>query len=189
MKSIAVYCGANTGNDPNIVAATKALGKILAERNIRLIYGAGRLGLMGVLADSVLEHGGKVTGVVPTFLKNMEVCHTDALTEFIEVETMHQRKQIMADRADAFIALPGGYGTLDEMFEILAWAQLKLHNKPVGWLNVDGFYDFIAQHLDLLVEKGFMREQNRGLSVMANNVAELMEQLDAYTGKSNLAWV
>jgi uncharacterized protein (TIGR00730 family) len=189
MKSIAVYCGANTGNDPNIVAAAQQLGKILAERNIRLIYGSGRMGLMGVVADAVLEHGGKVTGVVPTFLKNMEVCHTDKLTEFIEVETMHQRKQIMADRADAFLALPGGYGTLDEMFEILAWSQLMLHNKPVGWLNIDGFYDFIAQHLDLLVEKGFMREHNRGLSVMAPTIPELLEKMADFDVKSNLAWV
>ncbi len=189
MKSIAVYCGANTGNDPNIVAAAQQLGKILAERDIRLIYGSGRMGLMGVVADAVLAHGGKVTGVVPTFLKNMEVCHTDKLTEFIEVETMHQRKQIMADRADAFLALPGGYGTLDEMFEILAWSQLMLHNKPVGWLNIDGFYDLIAQHLDLLVAKGFMREHNRGLSVMAATIPELLKKMDGFDVKSNLAWV
>lgn len=149
----------------------------MAEREMLLVYGAGNVGLMGVLADSMLENGGKVLGVIPQFLKNWEVCHTN-LTELIVTDTMHQRKQIIDERSDAVIALPGGFGTLDELFEILTWKQLQLHSKPIGVLNVNGYYDHIIAHCKKMVADGFLKAANFNLLIEGKTVEELLEKLE-----------
>ena len=131
---------------------------------------------MGILADAALAEGGEVIGVIPDFLKKKEVCHT-GLTELIVTRTMHERKQIMADRSDGFIILPGGFGTLDEFFEILTWRQLRLHNKPIGILDIGGFYQHLLAHIKLMWEKGFLREANLALVTSADNLADLLEKM------------
>ena len=173
---MAVFCGSSTGNDPVFSEAARRVGATLAARNIRLVYGAGNVGLMGVLADAVLEAGGQVHGVIPEFLKAYEVCH-DGLSELTVTQTMHERKQIMADTADAFIVLPGGFGTLDEFFEILTWRQLHLHNKPIGVLNVDGFYDALETHVRHLVGTGFIRPENLDLYCTASDIDTLLSKM------------
>lgn len=145
-KHIAVFCGSSMGTLPGYAHESRMLGKLLAERDITLVYGGGKAGLMGVVADSVLENGGKVIGVIPEFLNTRERKHEN-LTQQIEVQTMHQRKTIMYEMSDAAIALPGGFGTLDEFFEIITWNQLTLHSKMVGLLNVHNFYEHLYQHM------------------------------------------
>lgn len=176
MKSLCVFCGSSKGSQPLYVEVARQLGVILAQRQIRLVYGAGNVGLMGVLADAALESGGEVLGVIPEFLVEKEVCH-DGLTELIVTQTMHQRKQIMEDRSDGVLVLPGGYGTLDEFFEILTWKQLHLHDKPVGLLNVGGFYDPLLAHFRKMNEDGFIRPANLDLVVVAENVEDLLEKM------------
>ena len=153
------------------------MGVTLAQRQIRLVYGAGNIGLMGVLADAVLENGGEVLGVIPDFLKEKEVCHT-GLTELVVTQTMHQRKQIMEERSDGVIVLPGGFGTLDEFFEILTWKQLHLHNKPVGLLNVGGFYDPLLAHFQKMQAEGFIKPANFDLVVVAENMDDLLKKME-----------
>ncbi len=186
MNSIAVFCGANTGFDPAYAAAAREIGQTFAEQKILTVYGAGNVGLMGVLADAALEAGGKVLGVIPDFLKEKEVCHT-GLTELIVTRTMHERKQVMAERSDGFIILPGGFGTLDEFFEILTWRQLRLHNKPIGILDVGGFYQHLLAHVRLMWEKGLLRESNLRLFCVADSLPELLakmgETVDVGEGK------
>ena len=142
MKSIAVYCGSSAGTNPNYVAQAQALGAAMVAQGLTLVYGGGRVGLMGTIADAVLAHGGQVIGVIPDFLDDKELAHLGC-TELHVVKTMHERKLMMADRADGFVAMPGGYGTLEELFEVLTWGQLGLHQKPVALLNVDGYYDHL----------------------------------------------
>lgn len=156
ISKLCVFCGAATGARPDYVNAAFALGRLLAERNIALVYGGGRAGLMGAVADACLAAGGSVTGVITTLLKDKELGHT-GIQELIVVESMHERKMKMASLADAFIALPGGLGTLDELFEILAWAQLGIHSQPVGLLNAAGFYDGLVQFLGHLDQERFLR--------------------------------
>ena len=176
MKSISVFCGANKGFDPVYAAAAVEIGQTFAQRKIRTVYGAGNVGLMGILADAALENGGEVLGVIPDFLKKKEVCHT-GLTELIVTRTMHERKQIMADRSDGFIILPGGFGTLDEFFEILTWRQLRLHNKPIGILDVGGFYQHLLAHINNMLEKGFLRDANLHLFTVADNLPDLLKKM------------
>jgi len=176
MKSIAVYCGSSSGNKSVYAEGAKSLGQHLAKANIELIFGAGCVGLMGIVADAVLENGGKATGVIPTFLVKWEVAH-QGLTEMIEVETMHERKQIMCDRADAVIVMPGGFGTLDEFFEMLTWAQLGLHQKPIGVLNINGYFDHLFAQLNHMVQEGFLKSQNKDLVIVSNDVSTLLEKL------------
>jgi hypothetical protein len=163
-----VFCGSSTPDDPRFADAARALGTELAERGIDLVYGGGRVGLMGVLADAALEAGGRVTGVIPVGLFSREVGHT-GLTELYEVATMHERKQLMYDLADAFIALPGGLGTLDELAEVVTWAQLGLHRKPVALLDVDAFWDPLVAQLDRMVEVGLLKAANRALVLRADS--------------------
>ena len=177
IKAISVFCGSSTGFPPIYTQTAQLLGKSLAEKNIELVYGAGNIGLMGIVADATLENGGKVLGVIPEFLKNWEVCHT-GLTELIVTDNMHQRKQIIDERSDAVIALPGGYGTLDELFEILTWRQLHLHNKPIGVLNVNGYYDHMILHCKKMVEDGFLKADNLNLFVVAKKVEEMLAKLN-----------
>ena len=144
MKTIAVYCGSSSGHDPAYIQAAKDVGKLLVDQGIDLVYGGGSVGMMGAVADAVLQGGGKVTGIIPTFLESKELGH-HGVTELIVVETMHERKIKMFEMADGFIALPGGLGTMEELFEVLAWSQLAIHRHPCGLLNVRGYYDGLLQ--------------------------------------------
>jgi hypothetical protein len=176
MTSISVFCGANKGFDPTCQAAAREIGETLARQGIRIVYGAGNVGLMGIIADAALAAGGEVLGVIPDFLKKKEVCHT-GLTELVVTRTMHERKAVMAERSDGFIILPGGFGTLDEFFEILTWRQLRLHDKPIGILDVGGFYQHLLAHVRLMWERGFLREENTKLFTVADNLPELLEKM------------
>jgi uncharacterized protein (TIGR00730 family) len=176
MKHICVFCGANTGSNPLYAQVATEVGRYIAEQHYTLVYGAGNVGLMGVIADAVMAHGGQTTGVIPEFLQKWEVAH-DNLDELIITQTMHERKAIMAERADAFVALPGGYGTLDELFEILTWRQLHLHQKPIGLLNVKGYFDPLLQMVDRMKEEGFLQAENHQLILSANTVGDLFAQL------------
>jgi uncharacterized protein (TIGR00730 family) len=177
MKSLAVFCGASKGVNPVYAEVAVKLGKYLAENNIRLIYGGGNIGLMGVIADTVLQYGGNVTGVIPNFLMEKEVGHT-GLTELILVNTMHQRKQIMCDLSEAFITIPGGFGSMDELFEILTWKQLNLHNKPIGVLNVNGYYDNLIALIDNMNREQFVPDKTKALLITANSIEDLFSKIN-----------
>lgn len=179
MQSIVVYCGANPGNNSIYSQAAYQVGAELAKRKIRLIYGGGNMGLMGRAADGAMDNGGNATGIIPNFLAKLEVAHK-TLTELHFVETMHERKAKMVAMSDGVIALPGGYGTLDELFEILTWSQLKTFNGPVGLLNINGLYDFLIAHLDKLVVEGFLTVANRNILQVADNPADLLEKMEIY---------
>lgn len=176
IRSMLVYCGANSGSLPVYADTTRSFARMLANENIRLIYGGGSIGLMGILADEVLNAGGKVTGVIPDFLNVKEVGHT-GLTEMHEVKSMHERKALMEKLCDSAVALPGGFGTMDEIFEMLTWAQLGLHSKPLGLLNVNGYYDHFVAQLDKMVEDGFLKKTNRDLIIVSESPEELLELL------------
>lgn len=188
MNSILVYCGANPGNKAIYKETAVALGKEMVKRNMRLVYGGGTLGLMGTIANAVLEEKGEVIGIIPDFLDKMEVGHPN-LTEIHIVETMHQRKAMMETLCDGIITLPGGYGSMDELFEILSWAQLGLHQKPVGVLNVNGFYDHIIKQLDVMVEEGFLKPQNRRILLVSDNIDELFELMDNFVPEPAFKWL
>lgn len=162
MKSIGVYCGANFNGDPVLLTAIENLAQTFTDHQIRLVYGGGSVGVMGVIANEMLKRKGLVTGVIPQFLMDKEVGHI-GLTEMIVTENMHQRKQKMADLSDGFIILPGGFGTLEEFFEVLTWLQLGLHTKPIGVLNVGGFYDPLFAQMDVMVQHQFLKQSNRDL--------------------------
>lgn len=179
MQSIVVYCASSPGSNPLYQEIATELGVKMALRNLRLIYGGGNGGLMGTVANAVLENGGQVTGVIPNFLADLEVAHR-TLTELHFVETMHERKFKMVSLAKGVITLPGGYGTLDELFEILAWRQLKLYDGPIAVLNVNGYYDLILQQLDRCVEDGFLRAENRNLLIVADTVEAVLTKIEAY---------
>lgn len=173
MTSITVFCGARTGHDGKYADLAAEVGRTLAERGIRLVYGAGNVGLMGILADAALSAGGQVLGVIPDFLKEREVCHT-GLQELVVTRTMHERKAVMAARSDGFIVLPGGFGTLDECFEILTWRQLQLHDKPIGLLNPDGYYDHLLAHVRLMLREGFLVQENTDLLSVGPDIDSLL---------------
>ncbi|MSQ79944.1 MAG: TIGR00730 family Rossman fold protein [Flavobacteriaceae bacterium] len=187
MNSICIYCGSNVGKNPLYAEAAKEMGVLLAQKNIALVYGGGQVGLMGVVADAVLNSGGKVTGVIPQFLEEREVHHKH-LTEQICVETMHERKQIMADLSDAFVALPGGLGTLDELFEIMTWHQLHLHRKPIGLLNVDGYFDALLTQIDRMVSDGFLHPANRDILVVETDAELILSSLSGYKPSEERNW-
>ncbi len=179
MRRICVFCGSSAGADPRFRAAAERLGALLARRGIGLVYGGGRLGLMGILADSVLDHGGEVIGVIPRALARKEVAH-QGLGDLRVVGSMHERKALMAELADGFIALPGGLGTLDELCEILTWAQLGLHAKPNGLLNVAGYFDHFLKFLDRAGEDQFVRPDHRGLLLVDIEPEALLDRLGAW---------
>jgi uncharacterized protein (TIGR00730 family) len=162
IKTICVYCGANGGITPQYAAAARELAQVLVQDNIALVYGGGKIGLMGTIADEVLRLGGEVTGVIPTQLVEREVGHTGLTRQFI-VKDMHERKAMMAQLSDAFIAMPGGLGTLEELFEMLTWSQLGIHAKPIGLLNVDGFYDGLVSFIEHAKGQGFVRPQHAAM--------------------------
>jgi uncharacterized protein (TIGR00730 family) len=176
MRNLCVFCGSCSGERPLYAEAARRLGTALVQKGLNLIFGGGHVGLMGVLADAVLTAGGRVIGVIPQALVERELAHR-SLTELHVVETMHERKALMADRADAFAALPGGYGTADELFEILTWAQLGLHTKPIGLLNVAGYFDPLLAWLDLGVRERFLRPQHRALVRVAAEPDDLLTAL------------
>ncbi len=187
-RSVCVFCGSSEGIDPVHAAQAERLGGELARRGLTLVYGAGDIGLMGVLADAVLAGGGKVVGVIPQSLVDREVCHA-GLTELHVVRTMHERKALMADRSDAFLALPGGYGTLDELFEILTWAQLGIHGKPVGLADVGGFFGPLLAWIERAVAEGFLREKHRGLLLVDADPVRLLDRvLSAPSGDPGVKW-
>lgn len=177
ISSLCVYCGSSAGESPIYAAAAERLGSELAARGIRLVYGGGRVGLMGILADAVLTGGGAVTGIIPGHLQEQEVGH-NALSELIIVETMHERKAKMSELADAFAVLPGGLGTLDETFEIVTWRQLRLHDKPVVIIDVDGYWGPLQQMVAAMAEGGFVRKEHAALFTVVPGVEEAFDALD-----------
>lgn len=180
MKSICVFCASSLGEREEYRQAAEALGSVLARQNIRLIYGGAKVGLMGAVADAVLKGGGKVTGVLPHFLSGKEIAHTN-LTELILVESMHERKMEMSQLADGFIALPGGYGTLEELLEIITWGQLGLHHKPVLVLNINGYYDHLIKLLDHMTSEGLLKERHRRMMLFTDKVEDAINQMLHYS--------
>jgi uncharacterized protein (TIGR00730 family) len=180
MNRICVFCGTNPGSRPEYEAAARDLGRILAEQEIELVYGGASVGIMGELADSVQEYGGHVTGIIPQQLMEKEAAHT-GIRNLIVVASMHQRKSQMADMSDGFIALPGGIGTLEGFFEILTWAQLGIHSKPSGILNVAGYFDELTRFLDHAVQEGFLTQEHRGAIMMEADPRLLLQRMQAYT--------
>jgi uncharacterized protein (TIGR00730 family) len=177
-KTICVYCGANAGVTRRYAEAARALGRAMVDNNLALVYGGGNVGLMGIIADEVLRVGGEVTGVIPTALVEREVGHTGLTRQFI-VKDMHERKAMMASLADGFIAMPGGMGTLEELFEMLTWSQLGIHSKPVGLLNVDGFYDGLIGFIRHASGQGFIRPQHAELMMSSADPQALLRLLKA----------
>jgi uncharacterized protein (TIGR00730 family) len=188
MKRIAVYCGSNSGVRPAYAAAAQALGTLLARERIELVYGGGMVGLMGIVADAVLQNGGHVIGVIPEKLVIKEVVH-EKLPDLRVVKTMHERKALMAELADGFIALPGGYGTFEELFEVLAWSQLGWHTKPFGLLDINGFYAPLLKFLDHTRDEGFIRPQHRELVLVATDAEKMLAQLKNFRPTNEVKWV
>jgi uncharacterized protein (TIGR00730 family) len=180
MNRICVFCGTNPGSGPAYGQAARELGRVLAEQSIELVYGGASVGIMGELADSVQEHGGHVTGIIPQQLMEKEAAHT-GIRNLIVVASMHQRKSQMADMSDGFIALPGGIGTLEGFFEVLTWGQLGIHAKPAGILNIEGYFDGLTGFLDHAVREGFLTEPHRHAIVVETNPGLLLERMRAYT--------
>ncbi|HEX4108806.1 MAG TPA: TIGR00730 family Rossman fold protein [Solirubrobacteraceae bacterium] len=177
MQRICVYAGSSPGRSPAYAAAARELGVLLAERGITIVYGGGRVGLMGVLADAALGAGGRIIGVIPRHLAEREVAH-ERLTELHVLETMHERKALMADLAEAFIALPGGFGTLDELVEVSTWAQLRLHDKPIGLLDVEGYWHPLLELVDHAVREGFIAAERRDALQCAKDGPTLLAALE-----------
>lgn len=188
IQSVCLFCGSNSGVKPAYTAAAFALGTTLAARDITLVYGGGNIGLMGTTADAVLAGGGRVIGVIPEFLKAREVAH-EGLSELHVTRTMHERKALMEDLSGAFITLPGGFGTYDEFFEMLTWAQLSVHNKPIGLLNVDGFFDPLLAMVEHGVKEGFVAPGNLELFVVANDVDSLLLALENHQPRIVNKWL
>ncbi len=176
------------GNHPEFMEQAMALGRHLAVQGIGLVYGGARVGLMGVVADAVLAHGGEATGVIPRFLAGKELEHT-GLTRLIWVDSMHKRKQLIHEMCDGVIALPGGFGTLDELFEALTWGQLGLHAKPTGILNTDGFYDHLLAFADQMVQSGLLKQSNRDMILVDQNPEALLGRMKAYQPPAGGKWI
>jgi uncharacterized protein (TIGR00730 family) len=188
MKRICVFCGSNPGVRPAYQTAAQAVGNLLAQRQIGLVYGGGSVGLMGTIADTVLAAGGQVIGVIPEALLAKEVAHA-GLTELHVVSSMHQRKALMADLSDGFIALPGGWGTFEELCEVLTWSQLGLHQKPCGLLNVEGYYDALITLFDHAVEEAFLRPAHRSLALESPDPEQLLALMTAYQPPQVNKWM
>ena len=193
MKRICVFCGSNAGHNPIYRAEAEKVGRLLAARGIELVYGAGNVGLMGAVADACLKAGGTVIGVIPEALVGKEVAGRvvdhRALTRLEVVDSMHTRKARMAELSDGFIALPGGFGTFEEFCEILTWGQLGFHVKPMGLLNINGFYDPLLAMFDRAVSDGFLRPQNRAMALADTAIEPLLAQMDGYRPESVSKWL
>lgn len=188
MQSICVFCGSNSGAKPAYAEAARDLGRLIAGRGLRLVYGGAKVGLMGALADAALAAGGRVTGIMPIALVEKEIAHA-GLTELHTVGSMHERKAMMADRSDAFLGLPGGAGTLEEVFEVWTWGQLGHHRKPVGLLNVAGFYDKLAAFLDHQMTERFVREEHRRMLLIEADPEIILNGFDAYEPPQVAKWI
>lgn len=188
MRSVCVYCGSSAGDRPEYVDAARALGHALAQRGIELIYGGAQVGLMGHVANAVLERGGRVIGVIPQMLVRKEIAHA-GLTALHVTASMHERKQKMADLSEGFIALPGGIGTFEELFEIWTWGQLGLHRRPCGLLNVAGYYDDLVRFLDHATASGFIRAEQRAMLSVESDVDALLARFEAYSAPAVEKWL
>jgi len=188
LKRITFFCGSSLGTDETFKLEAMKLGRTLANENIELVYGGADIGLMGAVANGALESSGKVIGVLPKFLKSKEIAH-NGLTELIIVESMHKRKTLMNELCDGIIALPGGFGTLEELFEMLTWGQLGLHEKPIGILNVNGYYNELIQFLDKMVNQGLLNDINRKMLLVSNNIQELITKMKNYQAPTTEKWI
>ena len=188
MKRICVFAGSSGGKRPEYIAAARELGRVLAERHLGVVYGGARVGLMGALADAAMAGGAPVIGVMPEALVAKEVAHL-GLTELRVVKSMHERKATMSDLADGFVALPGGWGTVEEFFEILTWAQLGIHRKPCGLLNIAGYYDGLLEFVDHGVEEGFVRREQRAVISVADSAGRLLDVMAAYQAPVVEKWI
>jgi uncharacterized protein (TIGR00730 family) len=188
LSSVCVFCGSNGGADPAYLAAAEAVGAGLAQRGIRVVYGGGRVGLMGALADSARAAGGEVVGVMPQALVDREIGHT-GIDDLRVVATMHERKALMVELADAFVALPGGIGTLEELFEVYTWAQLGIHAKPLALLDVAGYYQPLAAFLDHAVAQRFLRAETRAMLAVADTIEGVLETFDRWRAPAMHKWI
>lgn len=188
MKRITVFCGSSSGTEEIYTSQAALLGQKLAKRNIELVYGGAKVGLMGAVADGVLNAGGKAIGVLPNFLRSKEIAHP-ALTQLILVDTMHERKTKMNDLCDGVIALPGGFGTLDELFEMLTWGQLGLHKKPIAILNIDGYFDALIIFIQTMTDKGLLKEVNQQMLLISSDIDDLLEKMENYTAPAVGKWI
>lgn len=188
MKRITVFCGSSFGTDKIYKEQAALLGKTLAQQNIELVYGGANVGLMGAVADGILNEGGKAIGVLPNFLRSKEIAHL-GLTELIVVESMHERKTKMNDLCDGVIALPGGFGTLEELFEMLTWGQLGLHKKPIGILNINGFYDSLIELTKVMVEKDLLKPVNQKMLLVSDTIEDLLHQMRNYVPPTTGKWI
>ncbi len=180
MKRLAVYCGSASPEDPRYLALARETGEVLAKRGIGVVYGGGKAGLMGAVANGALEAGGEVIGIIPQALKDMEVANLDC-TELHVVQTMHQRKQLFTDLSDGFVTLPGGVGTMDELWEAISWAQLGYHQSPVGLLNAFGYYDGLVEFNAHMAKVGFVREMHQGIMIVEDTLEALLTRMADYT--------
>lgn len=188
MRTMCVFCGSKKGSRSSYAEAARSMGKALARRGIGLVYGGGKVGLMGAIADAALEEGGEVIGVIPEALVSKEIGHT-GLTKLHVVGSMHERKKLMADLSDGFIALPGGYGTLEEFFEVLSWAQLSIHEKPCALLDVDAYYAPLAALFDRTVGEGFVHSDHRSLVLMEQDPDALLDLMQRYEPPKKKNWI
>lgn len=188
MNSITVFCAASLGNDVVFGQQAYALGKYLASHHIQLVYGGAQVGLMGKVADGCLDSGGYAIGIIPTFLETKEITHP-GLSELIVVNSMHERKTLMHDKCEGIIALPGGFGTLEELFEVLTWAQLGLHQKPIGLLNCNGFYNDLILFIQKMVDKGVLKPAYQHLFVYDHNIEQLIEKMKVYQAPQLEKWI
>lgn len=188
LKNICVFCGSSEGNDIHIINTARTLGRILAEQDYTMVYGAAKIGIMGILAKEVLDNKGTVIGIIPEFLKKKEVVHL-GLSQLITTQNMHERKLKMQEVSDAFIALPGGMGTLEELFEIITWLQLGLHDKPIGLLNINGFYDALLQQLEEMVKRGFLKMENFELLLVSESIEDLLLKLNQFQAPRIPKWL
>ncbi len=188
MKSIAIYCGSSLGNDEKIVSDARALGTVMAQQSITLVYGGAQVGLMGTVANAVLEHNGKVIGVIPEFLKRKEIVH-EGIQELHTTKTMVERKMKMIDLAEGFIALPGGFGTLEELFEVVTALQLGQLSYPVAILNSNGYYDELIAMMKTMMKKGLLKEKNFAMLIIETDVSKLLERMQNFVPKQEPKWI
>lgn len=188
LKQVVVFCASSPGHESIFMESARMVGEALVMRGINLVYGGGRVGLMGAIADSVLANDGEVYGVIPKFLNSKEIGHR-GITQLLEVDTMHERKAKMNLLCDGVIALPGGFGTMEELFEMLTWGQLGLHQKPMGLLNVDGFYDHLILFIEHMVKSGLLKKENQEMLLFANDIHELIDKMEAYEAPSVPKWL
>ncbi|MEM9680855.1 MAG: TIGR00730 family Rossman fold protein [Bacteroidota bacterium] len=188
MTSISVFCGSSEGNDNTIIEEAYRLGNVLAQKKITLVYGAAKIGIMGKVAQGVIDLKGRTIGVIPGFLRTKEIVNTQ-LTELIVTQNMHERKVVMYERSDAFMIIPGGFGTMDEFFEITTWGQLGLHTKPIGILNINGYYDALLMQCKTMVERGFLKQQNLDAVVVDNTIEGLLDKMKNHIPLPTPKWL